>query len=326
MQTLGSRWICLSLLFALFSLLIKVAADEPHPGRKPKEDTELKYWLLNLGRHQFSTAEAAAALALPEPEIVAARQRLKIQPSDLPTTQPGELLVLPYPGGRHPRIGFLDGAIDPQRETKASVFLPWAEAGYVVVDIPEAIWSNLGLTYLAHTHVPTIWTNQKIALPPLEWERGEKGLLFLNRTLPNGIVYAAKIQSIDNAVQMKLTLTNGTSEKLSNLRIQNCVMLKGAPGFAAQTNDNKLFRTPFVAVHDKTGKRWVITAWERCTNAWGNAPCPCLHSDPQFADLTPGETGNLTGWLWCFEGDDIEAELRRLDSLKPFASKQPKTK
>ena len=24
---------------------------------------------------------------------------------------------MPYPGGRHPRIGFLEGAVDPQRET-----------------------------------------------------------------------------------------------------------------------------------------------------------------------------------------------------------------
>jgi hypothetical protein len=35
--------------------------------------------------------------------------------------------VLPYPGGRHPRVGFLDGAIDPQRGTKASVFAPWGK-------------------------------------------------------------------------------------------------------------------------------------------------------------------------------------------------------
>jgi hypothetical protein len=52
------------------------------------------------------------------------------------------LFVLPYPGGRHPRIGFLDGAVNPQRETKISVSTPWDEQSYVVVDLPEAIWSN----------------------------------------------------------------------------------------------------------------------------------------------------------------------------------------
>ena len=39
---------------------------------------------------------------------------------------------------------------------------------YVVVDIPEAIWSNLGLTFLAHTHVPTIWSKKNIELKKLE--------------------------------------------------------------------------------------------------------------------------------------------------------------
>ena len=45
----------------------------------------------------------------------------------------------------------------------------------MVVDVPEAIWSNLGLTYLAHTHVPTIWTQQKLDLLRLEWNRRADG-------------------------------------------------------------------------------------------------------------------------------------------------------
>src|SRR4029450_3863677 len=90
------------------------------------------------------------------------------------------LKVLPYPGGRHPRIGFLDGAIRPQRETKFSAFLPWDLSQYVVVDVPEAIWIKRGkdreLLYLAHTDVLTIWTRQGISLEPLEWNR-ESGSL-----------------------------------------------------------------------------------------------------------------------------------------------------
>ena len=85
--------------------------------------------------------------------------------------------------------------------------------------------------------------------------------------------------------------------------------------FAAQTNDNKLFRKPFVAVHDESKKRWIITAWEPCHRPWGNAPCPCLHSDPKFPDCAPGETQTLRGWLSFFEGADIDAELERIKSL-----------
>src|SRR4030095_963213 len=104
-----------------------------------------------------------------ETEIASARKEMNITAENRPRREPNSpLLVLPYPGGRHPRIGFLDGAINPQRATKISVFTPWDENSYVVLDVPEAIWSNLGLTYLAHTHIATVWTKQGVELPQLE--------------------------------------------------------------------------------------------------------------------------------------------------------------
>ena len=120
--------------------------------RKPKDDADLRYWLGNMvWHHQFSEAEVAAATGLGKGEIAAALKRFGISAATKPR-RPADapLLVLPYPGGRHPRIGFLEGAIRPQRETKVSVLTPWDDANYVVVDVPEAIFTNLGLTYLAH--------------------------------------------------------------------------------------------------------------------------------------------------------------------------------
>ena len=118
-----------------------------------------------MGSPQF---EASAATGLSTDEIAAAVDRLAI-PKRGDSRSPDRasvLKVLPYPGGRHPRIGFLDGAIRPQRETKFSAFLPWDLSQYVVVDVPEAIWVKSGegreLLYLAHTHVPTMWSRQGI--------------------------------------------------------------------------------------------------------------------------------------------------------------------
>ena len=111
------------------------------------------------------------------------------------------------------------------------MFTPWDENSYVVVDVPEAIWSNLGLTYLAHTHVPTIWTKQNVELERLEWNRGKDGALDIERKLPNGIVFGAKVSPGLEGVRMELWLTNGTKEMLTDLRVQNCVMLRGAAGF-----------------------------------------------------------------------------------------------
>jgi hypothetical protein len=291
-------------------------ADEPSNHRRPANDAELRYWLENMiWHHGFATEEVQAATGLTTDEIEAARARLEIGPDKKTPRHDGEpLRVLPYPGGRHPRIGFLGGAVRPQRETKISVFAPWDDSSYVVVDIPEAIWSNLGLTYLAHTHVPTIWSKQHIELEPLEWNRHDDGTLDFERTLPNGIRFGTKIRPTTDAVRMEMWLFNGTPEPLSDLRVQNCVMLKGAPGFTEQTNDNKVLSAPYSAARSDDGRRWIITAWEPNHRAWANATCPCLHSDPKFPDCPPGETRRAAGWLSFYEGTDIEAEFKRIDA------------
>jgi hypothetical protein len=291
-------------------------ADPDRPNhRKPTNEAELRYWLENMvWHHRFTTAEVREATGLTEAEVTAALKKFGITPENKPQRAAGAPpLVLPYPGGRHPRIGFLDGAVRPQRETKVSVFTPWDDGSYVVADVPEAIWSNLGLTYLAHTHVPTIWTKQSVELEPLEWTRRDDGSLAIERKLPNGIRFGTRVVPTAQAVRMELWLANGTREKLTDLRVQNCVMLKGAAGFQEQTNDNKVFSGPYAACRSADGKRWVITAWDPLHRAWGNAKCPCLHSDPKFPDCEPGETKRLKGWLSFYEGNDIEAELRRIE-------------
>jgi len=172
-------------LLAIFSLSTSLACGvtPPHPipvavyqdesaeedFRPPADESQLREWLENmLVYHRFTHGEVRAATGLTLAEIREATERLGLvdqRPKPRGVNDP--LRVLPYPGGRHPRIGFLDGAVMPQRETKVSVFTPWDEASYVVVDVPEAIFSNLGLTYLAHTHIPTIWDEQGVSLPRL---------------------------------------------------------------------------------------------------------------------------------------------------------------
>lgn len=305
----------LTIVACLFLVATVGSLAQENNFRKPKDDVELRGWLENMvWYHRFTKAEITAATGLNATQIDAALKRFDISSDTRPRRPNGApLLVLPYPGGRHPRIGFLDGAVNPQRESKFSVFTPWDEDSYVVVDVPEAIWSNLGLIFLAHTHVPTVWTKQKIVLPKLEWQCGPGGRMELTRKLPNGIAFGANIAPEVHAVRMELWLTNGTKEKLTDLRVQNCILLKGAKGFAVQNNENKVYATPYAACRTADGKRWVITAWEPNHRTWSNAPCPCLHSDPKFPDCAAGETKRLRGWLSFYEGTDIQAEFRRID-------------
>ncbi len=279
--------------------------------RKPDNDEDFRYWLGNMLTHGFDRFEMAAATGLSATEIQDALNRFSRDRADQPLREQPALTVLPYPGGRHPRIGFLDGAMRPQRETKVSIFTPWKGGGYVVADTPEAIWwkhaNETELLYLAHTHVPTIWDRQGISLQRNEWQRHVDGRLTAERHLPNGVKFGAEIRTEKSAVRMELWISNGTTLPMRDLRVQNCVMLKGASGFDDQTNENKVYANPYAACRNRDGTRWVITAWQNCNRPWGNSRCPCLHSDPQFSDCMPGETQRLRGWLSFYEGDDIDS-------------------
>jgi hypothetical protein len=151
-------------------------------------------------------------------------------------------------------------------------------------------------------------------LPAAEWERRPDGALALQRRLPDGVRFGARLRATAEAVEMELWLTNGSTRALAGLRVQNCVLLGRLPGFAAQSNENKVLRAPYAAARSDDGRRWVITAWEPHDRLWANPPCPCIHSDPKFPDCPPGQTRRLRGRLWFYEGTDLEAELARLEA------------
>ncbi|MCB9384700.1 MAG: polysaccharide deacetylase family protein [Bryobacterales bacterium] len=278
------------------------------PLRAPVEVEQtraaLPRWTITMRRHAYTRQEAQQTAWL-TPQEASAYEKLEAPPSEYDGIE-----IAPYPGGaRSPRIGFLDGAIAPLRGSKLSVFLPWDKSAYVVIDLPELITSTVGHQYLAHTHVPTIWNDRNVWIENVDSEPMPNGALALEWTLPNGVVFGSKATPGPHDVALELWLRNGTPDKLEGLRTQVCAMLKGAPGFTAQTQDNKTFLAPVAAARSDDGHRWILIAWERTGRSWGNPQCPCFHADPVFEDCSPGETVRLRGRLWFHEGDSIDAEL-----------------
>ncbi len=294
-----------ALIVALCPSITGSAADDE------KEKT-LRFWLENMAwHHDYTVDEMASALDVEPPRVRELLERFGIDPAKKPAEKKRETIkVLPYPGGRHPRIGFLDGAVDPHRDTKVSVFPPWSKSGYIVVDFPEALWSQHGLVYLAHTHIPTVWDKKGIKLERQDWKRKKDGLLESRRVLPNKLEFTARVLPRKESVDMELRLENGTDERFTDLRTQICVLLKGAPQLNDLTNDNKKIVGPAVAVRARDAARWVVTAWDRA-RPWNNERCPCMHSDPVFPDLDPGKKATVRGRIFFYEGDDIEAEIER---------------
>ena len=246
-----------------------------------------KYWLENMAAHHYAAAEAGSVLGEIAPLPQAA----------------SSMSGRPYPGGRPLRMGFRERAINPLRGTKASVFLPWAPKDDVVIDLPEAIFNNLGLLFLAHTHIPTIWNEQNKIIENVDWERFPEGGLRSRWKLPNDVSFGAGIAPQQEEVRMELWLENGTSQPLSGLRTQICVLLKGVTGFETQTNDNKTFGDRAPAAVGSSPE------WERCGRTWGNALCPCLHSGPVLPDCAPGQTVRLAGRLSFREGEGAPVSL-----------------
>jgi hypothetical protein len=274
---------------------------------RPVTGETLSRWLDNMVLdHRFTPEEIRGATGMSLAEAKAAIAERAGRQAD------SGVRMRPYPGGRHPRIGFLEGAVEPRRETKVSVFPPWDDGGYVVVDVPEAVFTNLGLTFLAHQHIPTIWDERGIELPPLEWQR-EGDRLVRSRTLPNGIRLDSEVAVVDGAARMTLRLTNHTDTPLTGMRVQVCAMLKGALGFNVQEPLQQVVEPPMIAIRGRGAtNRWLITAWQPNHRVWSNPPVPCVHSDPRFPDAAPGETVSARGWLWFYQGDQVSSEMRRL--------------
>ncbi len=317
---------CLAGITLLFSISFSLAAESapsPSPSTSAERPSsveieasraEPRFWLENmLVSHRYNWTEAAAVMGWTVEQTQAKAVAFGVPaPPAMAAASSGPARVLPYPGGRHPRIGFLEGAINPQRGTKVSLFPPWNDGGYFVLDLPEAIFSNLGLTYLAHTHIPTIWSQRGVIITNIDWTRTSGGGLKSAWSLPNGIAFGATVTPTMDGADCELWLRNGTAAPLRELRTQICLLLKGATGFQNQTQIGKEYVKPIAVAQAANSNRYVLVAFERCGRSWGNPPCPCIHSDPVLPEAAPGQQVSVRGFVRFYEGAEIETIKQRL--------------
>jgi len=243
--------------------------------------------------------------------------------------------VAPYRGG-HPRATRRQTCVDPRNDHKLRVELPWPDAGYVVVDLPEVLFAGRSRLFMAHTNARDPGTRRFAALPNVRWKRYRDGRMNYYRELPGGVAFSALAIPQRGYVDLAFSVINHSKVDLSGVRAQVCVLLKGAPGFSARTRDNaycvvrdrlvpvstavrresgsgryglrfsgrrRHADAPLAAVRSEDGRRWIVTVWEPCFALPVNSANPCIHSDPKLGDCPRGEQVTVRGRLYFVEGN-----------------------
>jgi len=215
----------------------------------------------------------------------------------------------------------------------------WPSQDYVWIDFPEAIFTRQGLLYLSHVNprVPPVLFPD---LPSVRWQRVPGGIAY-KRVLPNKVAFGGKITAAKNAVDLELFIQNKSDGPLNDITLQTCFFLRAIAEFGAYTTDNKFVHLPDAgwvpfteARQRKEEKGSYRLGWRggpkladlpvmitrsavadrliACT--WGphtyslvcNPGHPCMHADPTFPDLRPGDSATIRGKLIFFEGSPDE--------------------
>ena len=108
------QWSCIAIRIALLlslSATVNTGRAQDSQTRSSNDPELQRSWLQNMAwHHRFTAAEMRQVTGLSEAALEEQLQQLGPRPSQQQLRPQNRVHVLPYPGGRHPRIGFLDGA------------------------------------------------------------------------------------------------------------------------------------------------------------------------------------------------------------------------
>ena len=70
---------------------------------------------------------------------------------------------------------------------------------------------------------------------------------------------------------------------------------------------------PVLVTRSNLAERWVGMTWGKNTlSLIGNPHHPCMHADPKFKDLEPGEAAAIHGTIFFFEGELADFDFAKI--------------
>lgn len=224
----------------------------------------------------------------------------------------------------------------------------WPSQDYLWLDFPEAIFTSQGLIYLSHIN-PPIDTVYGDTLPAIPWTAVDGGIAF-ERVLPSGIAFGGSVtRGGENTVELELHIHNGSGAPLNGITLQTCAFLRGIKEFGAYTRENKYIHTPdrgwismeaarelpaggdqpyrlgwrtrgnpiadvpaAVTMSGEAERGFGFSWKENTLSMVSNPNHPCVHADPRFPDIAPGERASISGRLVFFEGPLETFDFKKL--------------
>jgi len=238
-------------------------------------------------------------------------------------------------------------------EQVAWVSPPWTEDGFVWMDFPEVIMQEREFLYAGHGPIGHRSVHHG-PLPRAPWYEVEQGIAF-DRVLPSGLAFGGSLtRRSESEVKMSMYMRNDTGQPLLGVKMQTCAYLRQLREFAAETADNKYIHAPdrgwvplsnlkqikkengkyrygwrggrliadqpFIVTISSSGDRLIAMTWhEETLSLVSNSAHPCMHADPAWPDLAPGDRHTVNGKLVFYEGclADFEDEHVNSDSEVP---------
>jgi len=241
--------------------------------------------------------------------------------------------------GAEPRdIRVLPGKWRPHYsyEHIAWISAPWVSQDYLWLDFPEGVFTDQGTLYLSHVNpsFPKLFDDP----PAVPWQPVGKAIQY-ERAFPSGVVMRGRIvRDSETTVAMELSLSNGSQRPMTGITLQTCLFLRAAAEFNRLTLENKyvhiprrgwlpytlatmqaraegscklgwrggrpLADLPLIACLSSQAPHLVAMTWDNDTlSLVGNPHHPCMHADPCFPDLAPGQEHTIRGHLLFHEGD-----------------------